>query len=67
MLVQLVLIFLMKKIFLGCAVGMWDPAEDQILTPCVGSVESTTGPPQKSQLVLFFLIKWKEKKGASPP
>ena len=66
MLIQLVLIFLIKKIFLGHAVGMWDPAEDQILTPCTGSVETTTGPPQKSQLVLFLKIKWKEKKGASP-
>ena len=66
MLVQLVLIFLIKKIFLRHVVGMWDPAEDQILTPCIGSVEMTTGPPQKSQLVLFLKIKWKEKKGASP-
>ena len=66
MLVQLVLIFLIKKIFLGRAVGAWDPVEDRILTPCIGSVETTTGLPQKSQLVLFLKIKWKEKKGASP-
>ena len=45
--------------FLATPCSMWDlssSTRDQTCTPCVGSTESTTGPPGKSLDFFFFLI-----------
>lgn len=66
MLVQLVVTVLMKK-FLGHAVGMWDQPKIKSSPPALEVWSQPLDHHRSPNWCYFFLIKWKEKKGASPP